>query len=386
MKREFLLAILVCSFVKIGFGQSLTIINQDYRKARIESESQRKMLIIDFYTTWCGPCKTLDKVIFYDSTFSKKLAKDFILLKYNAEKDSVFNITLKHHVNLYPTNIVLNSNGFLLHRMNGTGTGDVAKIPLFYSQFIEKAIALNNSNEYIKGVSNSIDLSYPNFLFEVKDKKIKRAEAIKFLKNSTNKFSEEFFILMVLFNNDASIQDFVVENKAKYESMYGKSDMKYIIRNIINNRFFNSIELKDVSLFEKAKILSFENLEDSEAKDITKRMQTLIDIALGNFEKTIATIKERKAINDIDGFEINQACWRIHLNCSDKNVLRDCAKLMKALTEEQPEFNKIDTYARILHKLGDVEEAKLQMKKGIDLGKKNNDDTKESEEWVKNIK
>jgi thiol-disulfide isomerase/thioredoxin len=386
MKRTLLFSTLFLFWIKVGYTQNLTIIKEDYQKARIESERQKKMLIIDFYTTWCGPCKMLDNAIFYDSTFNKKLAKNFVLLKYNAEKDSVFNIALKHHINLYPTNIILNSDGFVLHRMNGTGTGDIEKIPDFYSQFIEKAISLDNNKEYIKGVSNSTNLNYPSFLFEIKDKKEKRIEAIKFLKNSKDKFSEEFFILLALFNNDTSIQDFVLENRVKYENLFGKLDLQNLTRNIIYGRFYNAIELKDANLFEKAKKLSFENLEESEAKDMIKSNQNLIDIALGNFEKTIKSIKERKAINDIDGFGINQACWRIYGNCNDKNILRECATLMKALTEEQPNFAKIDTYARILYKLGDLEEAKLQMKKGINLGKTNNEDVREGEEWLKNIK
>jgi hypothetical protein len=139
-------------------------------------------------------------------------------------------------------------------------------------------------------------------------------------------------------------------------------------------------------LFEKAKILSLENLEESEAKDIIKRNQNLIDIALGNFEKTIKSIIERKSINDISGFEINQVCWRIYEKCNDKNILQECGKIMKTLIQEQNDFNTIDTYARILHKSGNVKEAKLQMQKGIDLGKKNNEDVREGEEWLKTLK
>lgn len=386
MKKKILFSILILLRVSIGNAQNLTIIKEDYQKARIESEKQKKMLIIDFYTTWCKPCKMLDKAIFYDSTYSKELAKNFVLLKYNAEKDSAFNLALKHHLTLYPTNLILNSNGFVLNRMNGTGTGEINKIPYFYSQFTEKAISLNQTDEYIKGVSNSINLNYPNFLFDIKDKKEKRLQANNYLKNSKDKFAEEFFILLVLYNNDSTIQDFVLANRAKYENLFGKSDVQDYVRNIISFRYYVSVEQKDINLFEKTKLLSFQNLEENEAKAMSKRNQNLIDIAIGNYDKVIKSVKDRKGINDIEGFEINSVCWRIYEKSDDKSILKECAMLMRQVTEEQPDYGLLDTYARILHKFGDVKEARLQMKKGVDIGKKNNENVSEGEEWLKNIK
>ena len=109
---------LFLQFSLLGFckAQNLTIIEQDYNLARQESIAQKKMLIIDFYATWCGPCKVMDKKVFNDSLLSSELSKNFVLLKYNGEKDSVFNLALKHHIKLYPTYIIINTDGYVVNK------------------------------------------------------------------------------------------------------------------------------------------------------------------------------------------------------------------------------------------------------------------------------
>ena len=61
----------------------------------IEQASQspnpdKKAYFIDFYTTWCGWCKKMDKETFTDPTVVKILNKYYIPVKFNAEGNSEF--------------------------------------------------------------------------------------------------------------------------------------------------------------------------------------------------------------------------------------------------------------------------------------------------------
>ena len=78
-------------------NKDLIVINQNYNEALKIASKQNKLIFIDFYTTWCGPCKKLDKLIFQNDSIQQILKKDFILLKYNAENDTVFHLSKKHH-------------------------------------------------------------------------------------------------------------------------------------------------------------------------------------------------------------------------------------------------------------------------------------------------
>lgn len=49
-----------------------------------------KLYMVDFYTTWCGWCKRMDKETFSDPLVSKILDTYYIPVKFNAEGNSVF--------------------------------------------------------------------------------------------------------------------------------------------------------------------------------------------------------------------------------------------------------------------------------------------------------
>ena len=162
---KFLIAIGFVFISNISFCQKLTIIDQDYELAKLESKKQNKLIIIDFYTSWCAPCKVLDKLVFQDTTVANEIAEQFIVLKYNAEKDSIHKLSLKHHVAMYPTTIILNQNQYVINKLFGTGGPD-KDIVANYKKLTKEAIELNNENKYIIGVSTSTNLIYPKFYVE----------------------------------------------------------------------------------------------------------------------------------------------------------------------------------------------------------------------------
>jgi thiol:disulfide interchange protein len=85
------------------------------KKARQEN----KLIFIDVYTVWCGPCKLLDERIFTKSEVGSALNKDFISLKINAEEGSGIDFAKEYNISSYPTLMFLNTNGFLIHQDEG---------------------------------------------------------------------------------------------------------------------------------------------------------------------------------------------------------------------------------------------------------------------------
>ena len=50
------------------------------------SKKEKKLIFIDVYTTWCGPCKMMDKHTFSDSSVARILNTNFYPVKLNAEQ------------------------------------------------------------------------------------------------------------------------------------------------------------------------------------------------------------------------------------------------------------------------------------------------------------
>lgn len=51
-----------------------------------QAQSQNKPVIMDFYATWCTPCRELDEVTFHDASVVQQADKDFIMIKVDLTK------------------------------------------------------------------------------------------------------------------------------------------------------------------------------------------------------------------------------------------------------------------------------------------------------------
>ena len=90
---------------------------------------QKKPLIVDFYTDWCGWCKVMDQKTYGDNRVKAITAKSFILAKYNPEKDAEFEFRGKKvkpqefakmmNVKGYPTTALFSNEGKYLESLSG---------------------------------------------------------------------------------------------------------------------------------------------------------------------------------------------------------------------------------------------------------------------------
>ena len=84
-----------------------------------DAQAQNKVVFIDFYTTWCGPCKWMDENVFAKDDVATTFNKNFINYKVDAEDFEGVNTALKYNVGAYPTLVFIKPNGEVLHRVEG---------------------------------------------------------------------------------------------------------------------------------------------------------------------------------------------------------------------------------------------------------------------------
>ena len=242
-----------------GYSQKLIIIEQDFQKAQKISNQENKLLFIDFYTTWCKPCKELDKWIFQNDTLSQRLSNNFVLLKYDAENDKDFNLSKKHHVSSYPTAIILNSDGYIVNRKYGFSGKNVKELSESVFKFTKESIKLNQQIKIQKGYSNTIKLKkYPKFYIDFvnrDDTKVETRQDFKdYWKKENDKLSEEYFTTLFYFADKipSSNMDDFLKNKEKYIEHFGQQDVDIALFLMINGRFKNAINKKSEKKFKVA--------------------------------------------------------------------------------------------------------------------------------------
>lgn len=87
-----------------------------FEEASKLAKSEKKNMILEFYTDWCKWCKKLADSTFTDTALIR-FSADFVFLKTNAEKDTA--LAEKYQVNGYPTVILTDPAGTEIDRIVG---------------------------------------------------------------------------------------------------------------------------------------------------------------------------------------------------------------------------------------------------------------------------
>ncbi len=104
------------AFTLPAFGAEM-FSNLSFEAASKEAAAANKILLIDFYTTWCGPCKMLDKNTWSDAAVIELVKQKAIALKLDAEKQT--NLAKQYHIEAYPTVLLLKADGTEIDRLVG---------------------------------------------------------------------------------------------------------------------------------------------------------------------------------------------------------------------------------------------------------------------------
>lgn len=80
------------------------------------AKKTQKPIMIDFFATWCPPCKMLDEKI-YPAAAVVEEAENFVCVKVDVDKHA--DIARKYNVNGLPSLVFLDASGTEIHRQSG---------------------------------------------------------------------------------------------------------------------------------------------------------------------------------------------------------------------------------------------------------------------------
>ena len=93
----------------------IQFIHDNYNEAIAKAKSEKKIIFLDAYTTWCGPCKMMSKLTFTVPEVGSFFNKNFVNLKFDMEKGDGPMLQQKFDVVAYPTLLFIDSSGKLVH-------------------------------------------------------------------------------------------------------------------------------------------------------------------------------------------------------------------------------------------------------------------------------
>lgn len=187
-----------------------------FSEALKAAKEENKLLFVDCYTTWCGPCKMLSNVVFKDSTFAAYFNSRFVNLKMDMEKGEGIDLKKKYEVKAFPTLLFINAEGQVVHRLVGASE---AKVLLKNVQLLMDSGGLSSfDKKYESGQRDSTFLGQYIDILKSSNNDAKAQQVAVELLNSVYKnilHSNYYYYLFLRYFNDVKspVFQFVVQNK-----------------------------------------------------------------------------------------------------------------------------------------------------------------------------
>ena len=259
-------------------AQSLSVIEQNYPQALAAAAAEDKLLFVDFYTTWCAPCKELDRDVFRNDSVASILARDFVLLRYDAERDTAWHLAKKHHVNSYPTGLLLTPAGEVVLRKYGFPGETAAERIDAVAEFGEEGLASYRAGHTLAGYRPTIDpAAYPDFYVDYVDRTNTKPDSAAFRnywENMPDTLSESAFSTLCYFAMDEippAISDGLLAGRAGYAAKFGELDVEVALMFLAFGRFDAAIADEDAVAFARAEAFAREALEAEFAASVVER-------------------------------------------------------------------------------------------------------------------
>jgi thiol-disulfide isomerase/thioredoxin len=117
--KQFLMIALLSFFTINTFAQGIQFNTGTWNSMLQKAKKENRLIFIDVYTSWCGPCKKMATQTFTQKEVGDFYNTHFICYKVDAEKGEGLTIAKKYQVQAYPNCMFINSKGELVYRFLG---------------------------------------------------------------------------------------------------------------------------------------------------------------------------------------------------------------------------------------------------------------------------
>lgn len=370
---------LIALMVQSGLGQGMTFETGNWASILKKAKKGEKLIYLDAYTSWCGPCKMMKKNVFPDASVGEYFNANFVNAQIDMEKGEGPGLAKKYNVNAYPTHLFVDANGDLVHV--GLGYRDPAG-------FIELGKEANDparqyaslKKQYEAGKRDSkLVATYMQLLAEMQDP-AGDAVAAEYFKSQSDLTTPENVKLLASFAMKPTSPNhhLVLENKEVLARQLGSDFLNelayyYFIPNFRKGASMEDAVTQVTNIYpEKADILTF----------YTKQYYTRSKKDMKGYEEALFNYLTPEHLDQFSSSELNSYAWYVYESTEGADKAKAAIPWAEASVAKKSEYANNDTLAWLYFKAGDVERAKEIARKAIELGKAAGEDTSSTEELL----
>lgn len=119
MKHIYTLLLFLLAWGTASAQEGVNFRDITLEEALRQAKAENKLVFMDCYTSWCGPCKNMAEKVFPQKAAGDYFNPRFVCVKYDMEKGDGKELAKKYEVHAYPTSLMLRPDGTVQHRLVG---------------------------------------------------------------------------------------------------------------------------------------------------------------------------------------------------------------------------------------------------------------------------
>jgi thiol-disulfide isomerase/thioredoxin len=388
MKKHLFIACVLLAFTAAAqTEEGIRFEHGTWKETLARAKKENKLVMLDAFTSWCGPCKWMAKNVFPMKDVGDFYNKNFVSAKIDMEKGEGVDIAKQYNVMNYPTFLYVDGDGKLVHRVCGSRE---AKLFIEAGQTAlnpEKRYATLEKNYLGNKSSAEAALAYFNAASEACMNVEKEVTTFLDAQQPAALLGKNNYQLLIYFINDAASKPFLylLSNYKEFVAKYEKAEIDAKIQAVYTASIKSAVRAKDDNA-----LAALQKAYRSQANAPAGYLDAFADLTqakasrdTGLYFKAVINFTDKYQWNDAN--QLNAAAWDFYEKTDNKAYLLKAEAWAKRSVELDPGYANMDTQAAVLYKLGKYQDAKASAVKAIELGKKDNEDVKETESLLDKI-
>ena len=390
MKKLFLL-ILISYSITVLAQQGINFQNTSLKDILAKAKAEKKLVFLDAFAAWCGPCKMMEKNIFPLPAVSEYYNANFINARFDMEKGEGREIAMKYGVRSYPTFLFLNGDGEVVLKNYGyMGEQDFLTIAKEANQ--PKYRTSSNKELFEKGESNPEFLLNMMSLYAQSDYELAKKASERYFKVKNNQplTKDELGMLLYFIKSpsDPNYQIFVAKKpeitKLMSEDIYNQFDTNIKITKILENALDQKTgTINDDEFFKNAIPL----VGKTEAEIALNRMKVIIYPNSGKFaEYEKAALSYYQNAENFESEELLKAAWIFSEFITTPSSLKKAEEWAEKSVMKSETAENTFILAKIYSKTGKKDQAKTYAEISKNLAKAQGKDAQLATQLLESLK
>lgn len=372
----------------LAFAQGIKFEDSNFSTILAKAKKENKLIFIDAYASWCGPCKLMVKNVFPQKSVGDYYNSHFVNAKIDMEKGEGIELAKKYNVKAFPTYLFVDGNGEVVHRTLGyveendfiqfaKDAGDPNKRLVALKQKFENG---EKDPEFLKNLAGLTMYNDAEFAARVLDRYF--SEKPEFDRDDVQ------MLLSATQSTESPLYKTFVGKKAEITKILPAERYEAFDKNIKVNTAIRKAYNADTKKWNDGAFMAETQkfLTKDEAERILKRAKAnraLKDKDIDTYEKT--TIELYKDPSASSSEELNSIAWNFFENVTNKASLEKAVTWAQESVKKSENYANTDTLANLYNKIGDKKNARLWAEKSIELAKKSGEDYADTEKLLKNL-